>query len=121
MQTHQILIALFASITMNHAHAGPTDVVDVKVKCSGDSCRFDVTLQHADTGWDHYANKWQVLTPDGDLLGERILYHPHVHEQPFTRSLSGVRIPRGLGSVRIRGFDSVHGDGGMEMTVAIPR
>lgn len=48
---------------------------------------LSVTLRHADTGWDHYADAWEVLAPDGSSLGIRELAHPHVNEQPFTRSL----------------------------------
>ena len=62
----------------------------------------DVTLQHPDTGWDHYASAWRLLTPEGTVLGERELTHPHVDEQPFTRSLSGIVIPRGLRMVLIQ-------------------
>ena len=43
-----------------------------------------VTVQHADTGWDHYADAWEVLAPDGTVLGTRTLLHPHTDEQPFT-------------------------------------
>ena len=38
------------------------------------------------TGWEHYANKWDVVGPDDTILGTRVLLHPHVNEQPFTRS-----------------------------------
>ncbi|MEM9262424.1 MAG: hypothetical protein AAGA22_02510 [Pseudomonadota bacterium] len=57
---------------------------------------FSVTLRHADDGWDHYADKWEVLSPDKEILATRVLAHPHVNEQPFTRSLRGVEIPEGL-------------------------
>lgn len=63
---------------------------------------FDVTLSHPDTGWDHYADGWRVLAPDGTELGMRVLFHPHVNEQPFTRSLSGVQIPEGITQVQIQ-------------------
>ena len=49
--------------------------------------RFDVTLSHPDTGWDHYADGWRVEDASGAVLGLRVLGHPHVTEQPFTRSL----------------------------------
>lgn len=49
--------------------------------------RFSVTLTHPDTGWDHYADGWRVEDADGTVLGLRVLAHPHVNEQPFTRSL----------------------------------
>ena len=101
------------------AFAGATRIVDVKVECNS-SCTISVTLQHADTGWDHYANQWDVMTLDGVVLGTRVLYHPHVNEQPFTRSLSGVKIPAGTRSVKIRAKDSVHGYSAEEYTVPLP-
>lgn len=71
--------------------------------------RFDVTLSHADTGWDDYADGWRVETPDGSVLGTRALLHPHVQEQPFTRSLSGVAVPDETTEVLIRARDIVGG------------
>ena len=68
----------------------------------GGAWRFDVTLSHPDTGWDHYADGWRILAPDGAELGMRILAHPHVQEQPFTRSLSGVKIPTDITQVQIQ-------------------
>jgi len=68
---------------------------------SGDAWRIDVTLRHPDTGWDHYADGWEVLAPDGTSLGLRVLVHPHVEEQPFTRSLGGVVVPSGADHVMI--------------------
>lgn len=78
---------------------------------TGDSWSFSVTLRHPDTGWDHYADGWRVETPDGAELGLRVLHHPHVQEQPFTRSLSGVTLPESLDKVHIRARDNVHGWG----------
>ena len=104
------------------AQAGEADVVAVEVSQSANGTwRFDVTVAHADEGWDHYADQWDVLAPDGTVLGERVLAHPHVTEQPFTRSLSGVVIPPEIDTVTIRARDSVHGYGGIEMTVPIER
>ena len=102
------------------AAAGEAVVVDVEAapEAAG-SWRFSVTVRHPDTGWDHYADKWQVLGPDGTVLGERVLLHPHVDEQPFTRSLSGVAIPSGMEQVTVRAHDSVDG-WGPEVTVALP-
>jgi hypothetical protein len=37
------------------------------------------------------------------------LLHPHVAEQPFTRSLSGVTIPEGLTEILIRPRCNVDG------------
>ena len=98
------------------------EVIKVEVsKGSSGAYSFDVTVRHADEGWDHYANKWDGVAPDGTVLGTRTLHHPHVNEQPFTRSLSGVRIPDGVEKVTLRAHDSVDKYGGAEMVVDVPR
>jgi hypothetical protein len=73
------------------------------------SSTISVTLSHPDTGWEHYADGWEVLDADGNRLGFRELLHPHVNEQPFTRSLSGVTLPEGATVIYIRARDSVAG------------
>ena len=104
------------------ASAGEADVVEVEAtQQGGDTWRFSVTIRHDDTGWDHYADRWDVVGPDGNVYGERVLAHPHVNEQPFTRSLSGVKIPTEVDRVTLRANDSVHGLGGAEMSVELPR
>jgi len=102
--------------------AGEADVVGAKASKSSDGTwTFDVTVAHADEGWDHYANRWDVVAPDGTVLGTRTLHHPHETEQPFTRSLRGVSVPEGVVSVLIRANDSVHGTGGKEFSVELPK
>ncbi len=117
------LIATLTALALaaSPALADKADVLEVKVRASGGAFSFDVTVQHADTGWDHYADAWRVVGPDGTAYGTRTLYHPHVDEQPFTRSLSGVAIPDGVGSVTVESHDSVHGWGGAKVDVALPR
>lgn len=61
--------------------------------------RFDVTLSHPDTGWDHYADGWRVELANGIVLGTRTLGHPHVDEQPLTR--------HGMIDVPVQGDDGV--------------
>ena len=53
------------------------------------------------------------------MLATRVLEHPHVEEQPFTRELRGVRVPPNVTSVRIRARDSVHGYGGREVVIPL--
>jgi len=102
--------------------AGEADVLEVRVSRTGeDTFSFAVTVRHADTGWDHYADRWEVVAPDGTVFGTRVLLHPHVGEQPFTRSQSGIRIPARIASVTVRAHDTVHGLGGVERTVTLPR
>lgn len=114
--TTAVLATLLASATM----AGEADVKDATAVKRGDSWTFTVTVAHADTGWDHYADRWDVVAPDGTVLGSRTLYHPHVGEQPFTRSLSGVVIPPEVTKIVIRAHDKVHGLGGEEFTLTLP-
>ena len=103
-------------------YAGEADVIEVDVKqTGGDTYFFKVTVRHADEGWDHYADKWDVVAPDGTVLGTRTLYHPHVDEQPFTRSLSDVKISESITEVTVRAHDSVHKYGGETVKVAVPR
>ncbi len=87
----------------------------------GGAWRFRVTVAHGDTGWDHYADKWDVVAPDGSVLGTRVLLHPHETEQPFTRALGGVEVPEGVNEVTLRAHDRVHGYGGQELTVELPK
>ena len=111
-----ILVMLLAPV----ANAGEADVKDATAVKRGDSWTFTVTVAHADTGWEHYADRWDVVAPDGTVLGSRTLYHPHVGEQPFTRSLSGVVIPPEITEVVIRAHDKEHGLGGAEFTLTLP-
>lgn len=118
LRTTTILSLLLAPAAA--ALAGEADVLDADVECNG-HCRFSVTVEHADEGWDHYADKWEILDADGEVIAVRELAHPHVDEQPFTRSLGRVEIPAGIGTVTIRAHDSVHGYGGREITVDVSR
>lgn len=93
-----------------YATAGSVEIVDATAKKSSNGTySFSVTLKHGDTGWEHYANAWDVTAPDGTVLGTRKLLHPHVDEQPFTRSLSGIEIGSDISEVVIRAYDKVHG------------
>ena len=99
--------------------AGEVEVVKAKSDCLARVCTFSATLKHADTGWDHYTDHWRILSPDGKELGKRILVHPHVNEQPFTRSLGNIKVPVDLEYVIIEGHDSVHGYGGPTFKITL--
>jgi len=111
---------LFLALTWQAvpADARLADVVGVSCRMeSGGTFLFDVTVAHSDDGWGHFADIWQVLGPDGVVLGERILAHPHDTEQPFTRSQSGIKIPSDINNVTVRAHDKSHGWGGQEITI----
>jgi hypothetical protein len=82
---------------------------------------ISVTLSHPDTGWDHYADGWEVLDAQGNRIGLRTLHHPHVSEQPFTRSLTGVMVPDGAHRISVRARCSVDGWAGDSVAVALER
>ncbi|MCF6305593.1 MAG: hypothetical protein L3J33_09490 [Rhodobacteraceae bacterium] len=107
-----ILACLIALISIATS-ASEVEVLDVTATQSGGIWRFDVTLRHDDTGWDHYADGWRVLSMDGAELGTRVLVHPHVNEMPFTRSLGGVEIPEGMTRVLVVAKDNL-GDWGTQ-------
>lgn len=113
-----LMVAGFAFGAPVQAIAGEVKVLRVKASETSENLwKFSVTVRHKDKGWKHYADKWEVLSPEGDIIATRVLAHPHVDEQPFTRSLSGVKIPEGLTQVIIRAHDSIHGYGDKQMRV----
>lgn len=117
LRVFAVSTAFFATLP---ALAGEADVVAATYEQASDgSYTFHVTVRHADTGWDHYADRWEIVAPDGTVLATRVLLHPHETEQPFTRSLPNVEIPDDVPEVTIRAHDSVHGPGGAEVTVAL--
>jgi len=111
-----ISLAFFATA----ATADPATVQSVKVSKANGAYTFNVTVLHNDSGWDDYADAWRIKDMDGKLLGERKLAHPHVNEQPFTRSLSGVKIPAGITSVVVEVSDTLGGWASKSKTVNLP-
>lgn len=114
----RILLLTALCLLTTIAQADPAEIVGATLSQSGGTWRADVTIRHGDTGWDDYADGWRVEAPDGTILGTRTLYHPHVEEQPFTRSLTGIELPDTLTEVRIRARTNT--DGWAETTVTVP-
>jgi hypothetical protein len=104
---------------------GNADVLFVVAEQQEDlTWTFTVTISHPDTGWEDYADGWDVILPDGTVLKKapsdqftRLLTHPHVDEQPFTRSQSGIKIPGNAQVVIVRAHDLVDGYGGETVIV----
>ena len=114
-------LLLLISSPYFQARAGEVDVIQVKLKQESPGIyTASVTLKHNDQGWKHFANRWEILDLEGNILATRVLAHPHA-EQPFTRQLTDISIPDDVDQVRVRGHDLVHNYGGVEKTVAVPR
>ncbi|MDH5232055.1 MAG: hypothetical protein OEY38_18480 [Gammaproteobacteria bacterium] len=104
-----LFIILLVFIMASSASAGEVEINYVEFKKHNQSWTVRVKLYHSDAGWDHYADGWRIIDEKGNVLGERVLAHPHVDEQPFTRSLSGVSIPANITIVYVTAHDNVHG------------
>jgi hypothetical protein len=105
-----------AVLAAQGARAGEADVLEVKAECKEDKCRLLAKVRHADEGWSHYANRWEVLDMEGNVLT-----HPHVNEQPFARGKDWTEIPAEITRGRVRAHDSVHNYGGKEVELELER
>jgi hypothetical protein len=103
------------------AWADEADVVSATIAKDGaNTYSIAVGVRHKDTGWDNYADRWEVLGHNGEVLATRKLLHPHVGEQPFVRSLSGIQLPTGFETLTVRAHDKVHGFGGKVLNIKVP-
>jgi len=100
----QVLVVMSYFLT-NAVIASNVEIVKVVLTKHSGTWRADVTLNHADTGWKHYADAWRLVDGQGNEIGKRTLYHPHVNEQPFTRSLSSFQILENTKIVYIEAHD----------------
>lgn len=73
--------ALLAILLASPALADPAEIVTAEAAREGATWRVTVTLRHADTGWDDYANGWRVWA-DGEEVGTRELLHPMWQSSP---------------------------------------
>jgi len=114
------LISSYQALLPSPAFAGEADVLKAVATAQGDGrWRFDVTIRSNDTGWDYYCDRFEIVGPDGVVLGTRILVHPHETEQPFTRSLQNVGIPASVKTVRVRASMKPNGAGGESVQVRL--
>jgi len=88
------------------------DVMAVRASGSPGAYTFTVTIRSPDTGCDRYADWWEVLTLEGELVYRRILAHSHVDERPFTRSGGPVDVEESA-RVVVRAHMSDGGYGGV--------
>lgn len=123
-----LLVLAFLAAGLTSVAAQPSDsaqkypnVVAVKVQSSGvDTFNFDATVSSPYDSAQRYADAFRVMGKDGQVYGERKLLHDHADEQPFTRDLYFVKIPRGVRVVVLQARDQKYGYGGKTVEVALP-
>jgi len=103
-------LLMFPLLVSSHVWADNVEIkkVELRSNSNGKEWTFHVTLKHADSGWEHYADAWRIVDDEGNVIGKRVLFHPHEHEQPFTRSLSGVKLKEDA-IIYVEAHDKVHG------------
>jgi hypothetical protein len=120
-----VSLALVA-VSVSVIAAGPSDqkfpdVVSVKVTPrSSNVFDFDITVSSPYDTPQRYADAIRVVARPDVILGERILFHDHADEQPFTRDVYGVKIPSGVRVVVVQARDRANGYGGKTVEVTLP-
>ena len=77
------------------------------------------TVRSVDIEGVSFADAWEVRDLEGNVLGTRILAHPHANEQPFTRSQT-IELPEGTTVVYVEGRDQGNGWSGQRFEFALP-
>ncbi len=117
------------STSTPNENSADANVIFVRVvETSPSIYTFHVTVEHPDLGWDDYADGWDVVLPDDQVVKAnaddpftRLLLHPHETEQPFTRSQSNIAIDASITFVTVRAHDIVDGFGGEEVIVDLTK
>jgi hypothetical protein len=128
MKKQALILGAMLIFTAPANAVGDADVVKAQARNTSPGVwSFSVTISHPDAGWDHYADGWDVVLPDGRVVKPapsedftRTLWHPHVNEQPFTRSQSGIKIPSDVKQVTVRAHSKPDGFGGKTVLVTLP-
>ncbi|MBX3686582.1 MAG: hypothetical protein KF909_10630 [Rhodocyclaceae bacterium] len=120
-----VAIGLAAMAGLANAADAPAqehpDILAAKVRSTSDGTfDFDVTVSSPYDTPQRYADAFRVMGKDGEVYGERTLFHDHATEQPFTRDLYNVKIPREVRMVVIQGRDQRFGYGGKTVEVLLP-
>jgi len=62
------------------------DIISLDVSGDPGAYHFSVGVRSPDLGCEQFADWWEVIDEQGDLIYRRILLHSHTGEQPFVRS-----------------------------------
>ena len=111
------------------AASADADVTNVFAREEQDGTwTFHVSVKHPDTGFRDFADGWDLVTSNGAVIKAdptqrftKILRRPHVKEQPFTRTVKGLELPKDVVKLTVRAHDSVGGFGGREVQINLNR
>ena len=107
----QISYSLAAALVAMPLVADEPRIRDATACKSGMSWRVDVTLEHPDSGWDHYADGWEVLDADGNRLGYRGCITRMSTSSPLPARSPISTCPTARAKIHIRAHCSVDGWG----------
>lgn len=75
-----LAVLVVATLSIAEARAGKADVVEAAAKRQADgSYVFVVTVRHADEGFEHFADRYDVVALDGMVIASRMLAHDNGH------------------------------------------
>lgn len=114
IQPTQVITSPRTNTSVPAEEAITADVISVRVSGETGTYIFTVEVRSPDLGCEQYADWWEVVNEDGNLIYRRILTHSHVTEQPFTRSGGPVEIENDT-IVLIRAHMNNSGYGGVAM------
>ncbi|MGF1765559.1 hypothetical protein [Aliivibrio kagoshimensis] len=121
----RLILGLLALSTAMEVASSSLDYAQVEqvnaVQSDEGTWCFSTTVRHNDEGWEHYADGWQVADLKGNQLGLRDLAHPHDNEQPFTRRLCNVIIPKDLTKLVVSAKCNQHGYGHQSIEVDLTK
>ncbi|PPC78356.1 hypothetical protein C4K68_05845 [Pokkaliibacter plantistimulans] len=102
--------------------AGQADIIDADARQQRDgSWRFDVTIYTNKPTAQHYADRWEVLTEEGEVLAITYMSLNDQTEQPCNQTMTGVMIPDNVTLVYLRAHDSNLGYAGNTITLPLQR
>lgn len=114
----------FLMLAAPAALAGEADVIAVAAERhpgTEDMFDFRVTILSNDTGPGYHADAFEIVAPDGRILGRHDLPQPNQTEQPFTRVLENLKVPVGIDRVTVRARHKPRGYDGQSVSIQLPR